>query len=277
LLIHFNFINTGSFMRKIMASLIVAGSLCGCGSPDSKLDADRILRMAGDEAGLITAPKDKLTRQLNIANREAQTGKPAEARATLAMARQTLENAEKNAFNDQQRLAGWISLCELSRRSDDKAFANSALDQALRTLNELTPQQARCEYVLGVEREVRELRGDAEAAKLLATAGDWAMALLEPSTRRAAFLDYAGELFECNDYEGARTLLRKDQDAAWRSDSLMAISDRARNSNRGSWFGLETTGLYDQTEMARTQSPAAPPKSIPFSKRLDFETNYQQR
>jgi hypothetical protein len=234
--------------------------------------------MAGDEAGLIVAPKDKLTRQLNIANREAQTGKPAEARATLAMARQTLENAEKNAFNNQQRLAGWISLSELSRKTDDKAFANSALDQALKTLNELTPQQARCEYVLGVEHELRELRGDNEAAKLLATAGDWATSLLEPSTRRAAFLDYAGELFECNDYEGARNLLRKDQDAAWRSDSLMAISDRARNSRRP-WWESSVAGyaVADSGEAIKTQSPGAPQSSLPFSKRLDFETNYQQR
>lgn len=259
-------------MRGIMVCLIVLASVCGCSVPESRLDADRILRMAGDEAGLITAPKDKLTRQLNVANREAETGKPTEARATLALARQTLENAKKEDFNNQQRLAGWISLSELSRRVDDKTFANSALDQALQTLKELTPQQARCEYVLGVEHELRELRGDAEAAKMLATAGDWATTLIEPSTRRAAFLDYAGELFECNDYEGARTLLRKDNDAAWRADSLMAISDRARFSVRRSWFGSETSGLFDQTEMMRS-SKSAP---LPFSKRLDFESNYQQ-
>jgi hypothetical protein len=173
-------------MRGIFILVTVAITLAGCAAPESKLDADRILRMAGDEAGLIVAPKDKLTRQLNIANRQADTGKPAESRATLALARQTLEKADTGAFNIQQRLAGWISLSELSRKVEDKAFANSALDEAIRSLNELKPPQARCEFVLGVEHELKELRGEKEAAKLLATAGDWAMALNQPTTRRPA-------------------------------------------------------------------------------------------
>lgn len=263
-------------MRGLLVLFIAAIVLAGCSSPESKLDADRILKMAGDEAGLIAAPKDKLTRQLNIANRQADTGKPIESRATLALARKTLEAADKDAFNNQQRLAGWISISELSRKVEDRAFANSALDEAIRSLNELKPPQARCEYVLGVEHELKELRGEREAAKLLATAGDWAMALIEPSTRRAAYLDFAQQLFECNDYDGARTLLRKDEDAAWRSDSLMAISDRARYAQGGSWFG-ETKGLFDSGEMIKTSKAGTTQAPMPFSKRLDFESNFKQR
>jgi hypothetical protein len=256
-------------MRGIFILVTVAITLAGCAAPESKLDADRILRMAGDEAGLIVAPKDKLTRQLNIANRQADTGKPAESRATLALARQTLEKADTGAFNIQQRLAGWISLSELSRKVEDKAFANSALDEAIRSLNELKPPQARCEFVLGVEHELKELRGEKEAAKLLATAGDWAMALIEPSTRRAAYLDFAEQLFECNDYEGARAMLRRDEDAAWRSDSLMAIADRARYSQGRPWWEFSTAVLG-------YAAATAPSPADNFSKRLDFESNFQK-
>jgi hypothetical protein len=252
--------------------LVIVAILAGCSpTQESKLDADRILKMAGDEAGLIAAPKDKLTRQLNIANRQAETGKPTESRATLALARKTLETADKDAFNNQQRLAGWISLSELSRKVEDKAFANSALDEAIRSLNELKPPQARCEYVLGVEHELKELRGEKEAAKLLATAGDWATSLIEPSTRRAAYLDFAQQLFECDDYEGARTLLRKDEDAAWRSDSLMAISDRARYSQGRQWWQA-----LPSAEVTRTADSGQNVKQN-FSKRLDFESNYQRQ
>ena len=97
--------------------------------------------------GFFTWPakrRDKLLRRraalpasLNIANRETQGGRPDNARNTLVLARQTLEKADKIAFTDQERLAGWISLCELGREADDKAFAGAALDQAMLALNQL--------------------------------------------------------------------------------------------------------------------------------------------
>src|SRR6266550_5241630 len=150
--------------QKPIALLVVVILIVGCQSrTGTALDPDRILHMAGEEAGLITAPKERLTRQLNIANRQTENGHPADARRTLADARQTIEHADKTALTDHERLAGWISLSELARNADDKPFANGALDQALISLNDLTPVQARCEYVLGVEREMRVLRGDAPA------------------------------------------------------------------------------------------------------------------
>src|SRR5437764_474274 len=117
---------------RISLALVGLIFLVGCQShTTSGLDADRILHMAGEEAGQIPAPKERLTRQLNIANRETQTGQPGNARNTLVLARQTLEQADKKAFNNQERLAGWISICELARYADDKSFAGAALDKAL--------------------------------------------------------------------------------------------------------------------------------------------------
>ena len=269
-------------MLKPLA-LLAMGFLFGCQSQATTpaLDPDRILHMAGDEAGQIAAPKERLTRQLNIANRETQTGRPANALNTLAQARQTLEHADKNAFSDQERLSGWISLCELARNANDKAFAAAALDQALSALNQLTPDPARCEFVPGIEIEVRAVRGDAAAASLLRTAADWAMDLPQQPIRRLAYFAFAEELFSCTDYDGAIAVLRHDKDAAWRSDALTTMSDRARgivntrmvampgNIDRSAEsFGPSVRGLTD-AEAAPTTAP-----STSFGKSLDFKSNY---
>jgi len=268
-------------MRKTMALLIVAVCIGGCQqNAVTGLDPDRILHMAGEEAGLIGAPKERLTRQLNISNRESSMGRKADARVTLGKARETLEKAEKNAFNDQERLAGWISLSELARYAEDRAFANSALDQAMAALDQVTPQQERCQYVLGVERELRELRGDPAAAKLLVTAGNWAMEIPAQPMRRQAYLAFSRELFRCNDYEGARAVLRKDQDAAWRSDALMAMSDNARIEGYGQWSAGAASYKAAKVPVATVIGDERMPLdsgvqvSTPFGKQLDFKNNY---
>jgi hypothetical protein len=155
------------------ASLIplLATLLLGCQSPGpTPIDPDRLIRMAGEEAGQITAPRERLTRQFNIANRETQAGRAADARQTLRAARDTLAHADATALDDQARLAGWVSLSELSRDAGDKPFASAALDQALAALDQVNPQPDRCPYVLGVERELRALRGNGPAIKLLTDA-----------------------------------------------------------------------------------------------------------
>ena len=257
------------------SALIIVALITGCArTPHNTLDPDRLLRMANDEAGQITSPKERLTRQLNIANHQTQTGHPAQARDTLAQAHQTLEHADKSALNDHQRLAGWISLCELARQAQDKPFANSALDQALAALNDLNPHQSRCPYVLGIEREVKLLRGQPEAIKLLTTAADWAVEIPDQPTRRAAYLAFAEELFRCNDYQAARTLLRKDQDAAWRSDSLIALSDRARYETpaQDGWLGRKSLAYAAAEAPAAATSDKTQPQS--FNKPLDFKSNF---
>ncbi|MDB5323019.1 MAG: hypothetical protein JWN40_4650 [Phycisphaerales bacterium] len=276
-------------MAKAFALFVCATLFAGCRArTGAALDPDRILHMAGEEAGQINAPKERLTRQLNIANRQTENGHAADARKTLAEARSTIEHADKNALTDHERLAGWISLSELARNADDKPFANGALDQALASLDNLTPAQARCEYVLGVEREVKILRGDAPAAKLLVTASEWAMELPQQTMRRSAYVAFANALFHCNDYEAARTVLRHDPDAAWRSDSLTALSDRARRENpaQGSWLSQRVT-FYAAGVKSAAAPAEGPPSSLldaattsepslreSFGKPLDFKSNY---
>jgi hypothetical protein len=273
-------------MAKSVAILAVVFLITGCQHQSvGQIDPDRILGMAGEEAGQINAPQERLTRQLNIANRQTENGHATDARKTLAEARSTIEHADKNALTDQQRLAGWISLCELARDADDKPFANSALDQALASLNEITPAQARCEYVLGIEREVKNLRGDAPAAKLLVTASEWAMELPKEPTRRAAYVSFANALFHCSDYDAARTVLRHDADAAWRSDALTFLSDRARWElpKAGSWLNPSATLMSRSSEVASEAAPSDSAGKInsfaaPFGQPLDFKSNfYRQR
>jgi hypothetical protein len=268
-------------MFKTLLSITLLLLSTGCRqNATAALDPDRILHMAGEEAGQINAPRERLTRQLNIANRQTEHGHPADARKTLAQARQTLEHADKSALNDKERLSGWVSLSELARYAGDPPFANGALDKALASLNEITPAQERCQYVMGVEREVRALRGDAPAAKLLLTASEWAMELPKEPTRRAAYVTYADGLFHCNDYEGARTVLRRDPDAAWRSDALTLLSDRARFQVESS---KSTSGPYSSFAAVKSVAPAAEapagsatPQDVDasFSKPLDFKSNF---
>lgn len=276
----------GGRLAKAFALFVCATLFAGCQArTGAALDPDRILHMAGEEAGQINAPKERLTRQLNIANRQTENSHAADARKTLAEARSTIEHADKNALTDHERLAGWISLSELARNADDKPFANGALDRALASLENLTPAQARCEYVLGVEREVKILRRDAPAAKLLVTASEWAMELPQQTTRRSAYVAFAEELFRCNDYEAARAVLRRDPDAGWRSDSLTSISDHARweAPSVGSWFGprayaaVMKTAAPEEALQKGFLDPAGPigqSTSAPFSKPLDFKSNY---
>jgi hypothetical protein len=268
-------------MLKSLALIVVAILIVGCQErTQNNVDADRILHMAGEEAGQINAPKERLTRQLNIANRQTEHGHAADARNTLAQARETLEHADKNALNEQERLSGWVSLSELGRAADDKAFANGALDKALASLNEITPAQERCKYVLGVEREVRALRGDVPAARLLVTASEWAMELPKESTRRSAYVAYADGLFHCNDYEGARTVLRRDPDAAWRSDALTSLSDwaRFRAESSRAIFGRNSTFSAVKLATPAMEAPAgttAPRETdASFSTPLDFKSNF---
>src|SRR4051812_10069626 len=95
-------------------ALTLAGAGCSAGVDPHRLDADRILHMAGEEAGQIDRPKKRLTRQLNVADRQITNSRIGDARATLAEAWRTLEAAPppqagaEDRLTDQERLAGWV-------------------------------------------------------------------------------------------------------------------------------------------------------------------------
>jgi hypothetical protein len=260
-------------IKKIMiVALVPLLVSCTSGRVDG-FDPDRILHMAGEEAGQITNPTARLTRQLNVAYRQIENRRKTDARATLAGARQTMESVHDASVHDQpplsdhDRLAGWISISELSREAEDTGLANVALDRALAHLDRVEPPTARCDYVPGIAREVRQLRGDAAGARLLVRAGEWAVKIAERPTRRAAFVAFAEELFRCNDYESARQMLRRDEDASWRSDALTAISDGGR-------YGA--VAVYNMKAPAATASGEAAKDSAqkPFGKAVDFRSTF---
>jgi hypothetical protein len=234
--------------------------------------------MAGEEAGQIHNPRERLARQLNIAFRQIGNAKKSDARSTLDRARQTMEAAHDASVHDQpplsdhDRLAGWISISELAREAEDKTSANVALDRALSHLERVEPPAARCEYVPGIAREVRELRGPAPAAKLLATAGQWGATVPELSTRRAAYVAFAEELFRCDDYESARQLLRRDEDPVWRSDALTALSDGERYDRVASRAYTLARKPASAGEVQSSQSEVQAAK--PFGKAVDFKSTF---
>ena len=269
-------------MLKKSAFIVTVFLLTGCGNTVQKptyqgIDPDRLLHIAGQQAGSIDNMRERLARQLNIANRETNNGHPDQARTTLLTAKTTLESAASKDLSDHQRLAGWISLSELNRQAADARAAEYALDKAIENLNKLLPVYARPEYVHGIAREVNALRGEKASAKMIATATDWVVEMPEEATRRQAILSFAYELFRCNDYDGATKMLQCDKDAAWRSDSLIAMADRERNLMNNE----KSIAAFDNRMTAPSISPSAkmpadtaPPSEQQFGRQLDFRSNF---
>lgn len=204
--------------------------VCGCGGGDSFRDSDRAARlmaMAGEEAGQIDSPSDSLARQLQIADMQNDRGRHADARKTLASAVETLRTAPAGALELGTRLAGWVSVSELSRGADDRRTAEAACDEALRILRNDVPPVQRPQFVRSLAVELRELRGKPAAAALLREAGPWASAVQDEDERRQAYRAIASDLFLYDDYAGGQAVLRQDEDAVWRTDTLLALARRA--------------------------------------------------
>jgi len=219
-------------MRNLLLWVSVVGLaawLMGCQGANGFRSADRasrLMAMAGAEAAQVAAPRDRLSRQLNIAHMQNEQGYLLSARSTLAAAAQTLRETDKS-LDVQIRLAGWVSVSELSRASRDRALAASACRQALDILRTIDPQADRCQFVCGVADEIRHLHGKAASASLLREAGDWAASIDNLALCREAYRAFAADLFLCDDYDGGLAMLRRDGDAAWRSDTLAALASQA--------------------------------------------------
>jgi hypothetical protein len=270
-------------MQKIIllsAILLLVG--CTPPPPDPKyheIDPDKLLNIAGREAGLISNVRDRITRQLNIANRENNNNHFDDARKTLSEARKTMESPAASDFSDQERLAGWISISELSRGASDRDSAGYALDKAIDYLHKLMPVNARPEYVHGVAREINALRGQSDSAKLIAESGNWAVEIPETQTRRQALVSFSRELCRCGDYDSALKMLQYDKDAAWRSDTLIAMSDNARRSMAtGGSFLASGLGMQNRVPTeTEGESPASQSPNAQFGKSLDFKSNYYRK
>jgi len=202
---------------------------------------DRLMELAASEAGQIDKPLERFKRQLNIAEMQIDRYQRVDAIATLRDARQTIQS-HGESFGEHLHIAGWVSLCELSRRADRESFAGECIDRAIALLRTVDPQPQRMQYVLGVAREVRLLRGKPAAARLLREAIPWASEVSPKTRRRDALAGLAAEMFLCDDYDGGMLALRRDSDAAWRTDTLARLATQATPGKYGSvLFGKTMT------------------------------------
>jgi len=210
----------------IFAALLL--SACGRSQPAPTDRAGRLLSMAAEEAANIPIVLDRFSRQLNIADTQLRTSRQADAAKTLALARDTLTVTKKEDFDDFHRIAGWTALSQLSRRANDRDLALKASDLALAALNDVQPAAERPQYVLSLAGELADLRGNDAAIELLNSGGAWAADLMDASTRRIALVAFTDRLLGYEAFENARTMLRRDPDPAWRTDTFLALANHVQ-------------------------------------------------
>lgn len=240
----------------------------------------RLLLLAGEEAALVPSHGERLTRLLNVAHRQLQRGHADDARVALRQARSTLQ--ESPSLEEHARLSAWVSLSELSRRARDSQAAREASAEATRFLRALQPVARRTEYVRGLALELRYLDGEAPAVSLLREGASWAAAIDDPQTRRRAYTSIAWDLFLCEDFDGGRDVLRRDTDAAWRSDTLTTLATIGGQGHvqvqllGGRASASRSVKRYD-FQGASVSAPSTAPASVRFGRAVDFESNYLKR
>lgn len=201
--------------------------LSGCLAAEDrlrKIDRRRhLMAMAAEEALSIDDVAERLRRQLNIAHTQIANGRFRDGRKTLGHARLSVEKGQA-AVNPHARLAGWVSISELSRKAGYDRFANAACQEAIQLLRSIQPAPVRCEYVRGVAQVVLESRGKKAAAEMLRESAAWVAEIGDREARRKAYIAIASDLFNCGDYTGGRNVLRCDGDSRWRSEILTRLS-----------------------------------------------------
>lgn len=218
--------------------------------------AARLMDLAAKQAGNIKVHRIRLQRQLNIAHMQNQNKWFKDARFNLAQARKTIESAGEKDLGELDRIAGWISISELSRPAKDMQGAKSACQQAVKILGGMEPAKKRCEYVRGIAAELWVLDAKAQARELLRQAGPWASEIEDPAYRRNALVAIAVDLFNYDDYEGGNSVFEQDPDASWRSNTLVELSQAA----------------MPQQLMCKM---AYPSDAKTFGKDVRFEANYR--
>lgn len=224
--------------------------------------SQRLMALAAEEAGLIPEIDTRLTRQLNLADVQIQRDWLADARATLANARDTLKSADAAKLNEHARLSGWISISELSRQAEDTVLANQACDGAVTALRAIDDPGRRCQYVLGIANELQYLKGKPAAAQLLVEAGPWLRSLDHLEKRRQAATSFAAALFNFDDYAGGQKLLRQDDDAAWRSETLAHLAAVTPGGNGAASFSA---------------APGSAQPSLFYGKNLSYKSVFQNQ
>jgi hypothetical protein len=217
-----------------MIVFLMSLALIGCQSvsPPVVDRESRLLTLAAAEAQQIPDARQRLTRQLNFAARQLQGGKFDEAKQSLAYASTTLLQTRPADLQPQIRIAGWVSISELSRAANDKATAQTACEEAVAVLKSLNPVSERPQYVIGVASEVQTLQGKAAAAKLLGDSADWVKQMQGQLLQRVALVSICDAIFDDGDFDAGLATLRADPDAIWRSDTLAMLAERDRNQFR---------------------------------------------
>jgi hypothetical protein len=258
---------------------IIFAALAGCTTTTTVDKEAKLLTLAAGEAQQIHNPQQRLTRQLNFASRQSARGQTDEARQSLAYAAQTLRDAKDGDLPSQLRIAGWVSISELSRGMKDQAAAKTACDQAVATLRTIGPITDRPDYVIGVAAEVQALSGKPEAAKLLEESAAWIKPMQPQTMQRVALVAVADAIFNDDDYDGGLTLLRTDSDATWRSDTLAMLAEQDQSAQREVMTAknnvlplLTSPSFIDPAEpMTRANSSGS------FGKPVDFESVFQNK
>ncbi len=181
------------------------------------------MAMAAEEAESIDDVAERLRRQLNVANTQIANGRFRDGRKTLGHARLSVETGQATV-NPHARLAGWVSISELSRKAGYDRYADAACQEAIQLLRSIQPASVRCDYLRGVAQEVLMSRGKKDAAELLRESATWVAEIGDRQGRREAYIAIASDLFNCGDYTGGRNVLRCDGDARWRSEILTRLS-----------------------------------------------------
>jgi hypothetical protein len=191
--------------------------------------------MAAEEASQVDSVKLRLKQQLHIAEIQIHRNAYSGARLSLARAWVTLE-AGQEQIDPHTRLAGWVSISELSRGANDRDTAAEACRQAREALLNLPEEDQRCQYVLDLAHEIRAVFGRRRAVELIAQAGPWARQINPQSDRREVYVAFADRLFDYEAYEAGREVLTQDPEPYWRSDTLVQLS---RGEVKGKWLGKQ--------------------------------------
>jgi hypothetical protein len=245
---------------------MVSSGLIGCATAPPIDRESKLLTMAAGEAQQIPDSTARLTRQLNFAAQQMARGNADESRQSLAYAAQTLRDAKPGDLTSQIRIAGWVSISELSRQGNDLPTAHMACDQAVEVLQSLQPASDRPQFVIGVSTEVQALDGKPAAAKLLEASADWIKQMEGVTIQRVALVAVADATFDCEDYTGGLTILRTDNDAVWRSDTLAMLAERSRTLD---WV----SNVGNAAVPASVQSADTPSS---FSKPVDYKSVFSQ-
>ncbi|HEY8665334.1 MAG TPA: hypothetical protein VIL86_01655 [Tepidisphaeraceae bacterium] len=259
---------------KIGLALLAALFLVGC-SNAGQGRTERLIALASAEAAGIPNVKDRFTRQLNIAELQLRNGDKRGARGTLGQAAGTIKTQDDKQLDAFTQLAGWVSISQLSRGADDKTAASAAIEQALAVLHGIEPASERCQYVVSLAREVRVIRGDVASVKLINEAGPWVASIKEQAERRRALMAFADELFTAEDYSAGQAMLHNDSDAAWRSDTLIAMAYNPAKYYQAHG-GIFAAGA-NRSPMATEPAGGSYSGTSSFGKSLDYESNFKQK